>query len=52
MIGTHSLIFPDVHIENNVAIGAKSVVIKDIPDDCVAWGLCKVIGDFDSIVLK
>lgn len=53
MIGTHSLILPDVKIGNNVVVGAGSVVTKDIPDNCVAAGVpCKVIGDFDSFVLK
>ena len=39
MIGTHSLILPDVHIGNNVVIGAGSVVTKDIPDNCIAGGV-------------
>jgi acetyltransferase-like isoleucine patch superfamily enzyme len=27
-----------VHIGNNVIIGAGSVVVKDIPDNCIAVG--------------
>ena len=36
-IGSNSTILP-VKIGNNVIIGAGSVVTKDIPDDCVAYG--------------
>ena len=36
-IGSNSTILP-VNIGNNVIIGAGSVVTKDIPDNCVAYG--------------
>ena len=36
-IGSNSTILP-VRIGNNVIIGAGSVVTKDIPDNCVAYG--------------
>jgi acetyltransferase-like isoleucine patch superfamily enzyme len=36
-IGSNSTILP-VKIGNNVIIGAGSVVTKDIPDNCVAYG--------------
>lgn len=37
-IGGSVTILPGVTIGNNVTIGAGSVVVKDIPDDCVAVG--------------
>lgn len=37
-----------VTIGNNVVIGAGSVVVKDIPDNCVAVGNpCRVIKTLD-----
>ena len=43
-IGGSVTIVPDVHIGNNVVIGAGSVVTKDIPDNAVAVGNpCRVI---------
>ena len=38
MIGIRSIILPGVKIGNHVAIGAGSVVVKDIPDHCIAAG--------------
>lgn len=35
---SHVLIVGDVHIGNNVTIGAGSVVVKDIPDNAVVVG--------------
>lgn len=53
MVGTHSIILPDVKIGNNVVIAAGSIVTKDIPDNCVAGGVpAKVIGSFDDLVEK
>lgn len=53
MIGTGTIILPNVRIGSNVIIGAGSIVSKDIPDNSVAAGIpCKVIGDFDAIVEK
>jgi maltose O-acetyltransferase len=37
-IGAHTIILPGVCIGRNSAIGAGSVVTKDIPADCVAVG--------------
>ena len=38
------MILPGAHIGNNVVIGARSVVTKDIPDNSVAVGVpCRVI---------
>lgn len=43
-IGGNTVICPGVHIGSNTVIGAGSVVIKDIPDWCVAVGNpCRVI---------
>ena len=53
MIGANTMILPNVRIGSNVIIGAGSIVAKDIPDNSVAAGiLCKVIGDFDTLVEK
>ena len=38
-IGSHSTIMPGVTIGKNVVIGAHSFVNRDIPDDCVAYGV-------------
>lgn len=38
-IGTHSSIMPGVTIGRNAVIGAHSLVLSDIPDDCVAYGI-------------
>ncbi len=37
-IGGNVTICPGVHIGNRCVIGAGSVVVKDIPDDCMAAG--------------
>lgn len=37
-IGANAVIIGDVHIGNNVKIGAGSVVTKSIPDNCVVAG--------------
>lgn len=43
-IGAGVSVMPGVTIGNNVVIGGGSVVVKDIPDNCVAVGNpCKVI---------
>lgn len=43
-IGAGVQVMPGVTIGNNVVIGGGSVVLKDIPDNCVAAGNpCKVI---------
>lgn len=38
-IGTHSSVFPGVTIGENSIIGAHSLVIEDIPDNVVAFGV-------------
>lgn len=43
-LGVNVTIIGPVHIGNNVIIGAGSVVVKDIPDNCIAVGNpCKPI---------
>lgn len=37
-LGAHVCIVGGVRIGNNVQIGAGSVVVKDIPDNCIAVG--------------
>ena len=38
-IGVNSVIMPNVTIGDNVVIGAMSLVKKDIPSNCVAYGI-------------
>lgn len=38
-IGTHSVVMPGVTIGKNAIVGAFSFVNKDIPDNCVAFGV-------------
>jgi len=38
-IGSNATILPDIKIGENVIIGAGSVVTKDLPDNCVAFGI-------------
>ena len=38
MLGANVTIIGPVHIGNNVTIGAGSVVVKDVPDNCVVAG--------------
>lgn len=38
-IGSNSTILPNITIGKNVIIGAGSVVTKDIPDNCLAFGI-------------
>ena len=43
-LGVNVTVIGPIHIGNNVTIGAGSVVIKDIPDNCIAVGNpCKPI---------
>lgn len=46
--GGNVVVFPGVTIGDNVTIGAGSVVTKDIPSNCVAFGNpCKVIRELE-----
>ena len=48
-LGANVTIIGNVHIGNNVKVGAGSVVIKDVPDNCVVAGnpakVVKVLSD-------
>lgn len=37
-MGCHVCIIGGVHIGNNVSICAGAVVVKDVPDNCIAAG--------------
>jgi len=48
-VGAGANIIGPVHVGNNVEIGAGAVVIRDIPDDCIAVGVpAKVIKKSES----
>lgn len=48
-LGVNVTIIGGVRIGNNVTIGAGSVVVKDVPDNCVAAGNpCKPIRFIDT----
>ncbi len=48
-IGSHSTIMPNVTIGKNSIIGAHSLVLSDIPDNVVAFGVpAKVIRSIDA----
>lgn len=56
-IGTHAVILGDITIGDNSIIGASSVVVKDIPDNCVVAGNpAKIIRQlpppFKSLIIK
>jgi acetyltransferase-like isoleucine patch superfamily enzyme len=49
-IGSHCTIMPCVTIGENVIIGAHSFVNRDIPDNCVAYGVpCRVVKKKESV---
>lgn len=37
-LGCNVTIIGGVHIGNNVTVGAGSVVVKDVPDNCIVAG--------------
>nr|ADT71685.1 O-acetyltransferase [uncultured organism] len=48
-IGSHSTILPGVSIGENSIIGAHSLVIKDIPNNVIAFGVpAKVVRSIDE----
>lgn len=48
-LGANVTIIGNIHIGNNVVIGVGSVVVKDVPDNCVVAGNpAKVIKYLDS----
>ncbi len=53
MIGVGALIMPGVRIGNNCIVGARAVVTKDVPDNCVVAGVpARVITDIESYYQK
>ncbi len=47
-VGSHSTILPGVSIGKNSIIGAHSLIINDIPDNVIAFGIpAKVIRSID-----
>ncbi len=48
-IGSHSTIMPNVTVGKNSIVGANSLVLKDIPDNVIAFGVpAKVIRRLDE----
>lgn len=48
-IGSHSTIMPGVTIGKNSIIGAHSLVLKDVPDNVVAFGVpAKILREIDE----
>jgi len=48
-IGTHSTIMPNITIGENSIVGAYSLVLEDIPDNVVAFGIpAKVIRNLND----
>ncbi len=48
-IGSHSTIMPNVTVGKNSIVGANSLVLRDIPDNVVAFGVpAKVIRSLDE----
>ncbi len=48
-IGSHSTILPGVSVGENSIIGAHSLVLEDIPDNVVAYGVpAKVVRSIDG----
>jgi len=48
-IGTHSTILPGVTVGENSIVGAHSLVINDIPDNVIAFGVpAKVVRKIDA----
>ncbi len=48
-IGSHSTVMPNVTIGENAIVGANSLVLSDIPDNVIAFGVpAKVIRKIDG----
>lgn len=50
MVGSNVVILPDLKIGRNVIIGAGSVVTKDLPDNCIAYGVPAIIHRYNKVV--
>lgn len=49
-IGANTTILPNVKIGKNVIIGAASLVSKDIPDNCLAYGVpAKIVREIEPL---
>ena len=49
-IGSNTTVLPKINIGKNVIIGAGSVVTKDIPDNCMAFGVpAKIIRELNPL---
>lgn len=49
-IGANATILPDINIGKNVIIGAGSVVTKDMPDNCMVFGVpAKIIKELNPL---
>lgn len=51
MIGAGACILGNVRVGNNVKIGANSVVLTDIPDNCMAVGAPAQIKKMEDIII-
>lgn len=52
-VGANSTILMNTHIGNDVIIGAGSLVTKDIPDGCIAYGVpARVVGKTDEFIKR
>ena len=51
MIGAGACILGNVRVGNNVKIGANSVVLMDIPDNCMAVGAPAQIKKMEDIII-
>lgn len=48
-LGIDTIVMPGVTIGDNVVVGARSVVTRDLPDNCVAAGVpARIIGSIDQ----
>lgn len=48
-IGSHSTIMPNVTIGENAIVGANSLVLEDIPDNVIAFGVpAKIVRKIDG----
>lgn len=44
VVGAGAKVLGNITIGNNVKIGANSVVLKDVPDDCTVVGVGRIVG--------
>ena len=52
-IGINCIILPNVHIGNDVIVGAGTIVSKDIPNNSVAVGNpMQIIGSFEDNMIR